>query len=289
VQRHPAPPFTTSTLQQEASRKLGFGASRTMQIAQKLYEGVSIGGETVGLITYMRTDSVTLSNEAIGATRRLIERDYGARYVPEKPRIYKTKAKNAQEAHEASGRRPVPHAAKREFIRRAAEAALRLIWRAVAAMASARSTRPAWTSPGDGKTTLRATGSVLKFDGFLKLYQEGWDDDGDENGTDKRLPEMQESQPVSTREVKPEQHFTQPPPRYTEATLIKKMEELGIGRPSTYASTLRVAGPQMRRARQERLSGRPRPHRHGLPADLLPALRRIQLHRPSRGRARRHL
>jgi DNA topoisomerase-1 len=245
VQRHPAPPFTTSTLQQEASRKLGFGASRTMQIAQKLYEGVSIAGETVGLITYMRTDSVTLSNEAIGATRRLIERDYGARYVPEKPRIYKTKAKNAQEAHEAI--RPTdlfrtPQSVN-SYLDEQQQRLYALIWQRTVAceMASALFVQAGVDlASGDGRTMLRATGSVLKFDGFLKLYQEGWDDDGDENGTDKRLPEMQESQPVTTREVKPEQHFTQPPPRYTEASLVKKMEELGIGRPSTYASTLRV-------------------------------------------------
>ena len=245
VQRHPAPPFTTSTLQQEASRKLGFGASRTMQLAQKLYEGVPIDGETVGLITYMRTDSVTLSNEAITASRRLIERDYGPQYVPEKPRIYKTKAKNAQEAHEAI--RPTdlfrsPQSV-RSFLDDDQRRLYSLIWQRTVAceMASALFDQAGVDLlAGDGKTTLRATGSVLKFDGFLKLYQEGWDDDGDENGTDRRLPDMQEGQPTAVREVKPEQHFTQPPPRYTEASLVKKMEELGIGRPSTYASTLRV-------------------------------------------------
>ncbi len=245
VQRHPAPPFTTSTLQQEASRKLGFGASRTMQLAQKLYEGVAIEGETVGLITYMRTDSVTLSNEAITASRRLIERDYGPQYVPEKPRIYKTKAKNAQEAHEAI--RPTdlfrtPQSV-RSFLDDDQHRLYSLVWQRTVAceMASALFDQAGVDLvSGDRKTTLRATGSVLKFDGFLKLYQEGWDDDSDENGTDRRLPDMQEGQPSAVREVKPEQHFTQPPPRYTEASLVKKMEELGIGRPSTYASTLRV-------------------------------------------------
>ena len=245
VQRHPAPPFTTSTLQQEASRKLGFGASRAMQVAQKLYEGVPIKGETVGLITYMRTDSLTLSGEAIAASRRLIERDYGAQYVPEKPRLYKTKAKNAQEAHEAI--RPTdlfrtPQSVQ-SYLDENQYRLYSLIWQRTVAceMASALFDQAGVDlASGDGKTTLRATGSVLKFDGFLKLYQEGWDDEGDENGTDKRLPDMQENQPVTTREVKPEQHFTQPPPRYTEASLVKKMEELGIGRPSTYASTLRV-------------------------------------------------
>ncbi len=245
VQRHPAPPFTTSTLQQEASRKLGFGASRTMQLAQRLYEGVTIDGETVGLITYMRTDSVTLSNDAIESSRRLIEQDYGAQYKPEKPRIYKTKSKNAQEAHEAI--RPT------DLFRRPAqlksvldETQLKLytlIWQRTVAceMASALldQARVDMTSP-DENVALRANGSVLKFDGFLKLYQEGSDDSGDEKCEDRRLPEMQEGQPVSVKEIKPEQHFTQPPPRYTEASLVKKMEELGIGRPSTYASILRV-------------------------------------------------
>jgi DNA topoisomerase-1 len=245
VQRHPAPPFTTSTLQQEASRKLGLGASRTMQIAQKLYEGIAIDGETVGLITYMRTDSVTLSNEAIAASRRLIERDYGAAYVPKEPRIYKTKAKNAQEAHEAI--RPTdlfrtPQSVQR-YLDEHQQKLYSLIWQRTVAceMSSALFDQAGVDlTAADGKTTLRATGSVLKFDGFLKLYQEGMDDAADENGNDRRLPDMQENQPVTTREIKPEQHFTQPPPRYTEASLVKKMEELGIGRPSTYASTLRV-------------------------------------------------
>lgn len=245
VQRHPAPPFTTSTLQQEASRKLGFGASRTMQVAQKLYEGVPIKGETVGLITYMRTDSVTLSGEAIAGCRRLIDRDYGPQYKPEKPRVYKTKAKNAQEAHEAIRptdlfRTPL---SVRSYLDENQFRLYSLIWQRTVAceMSSALFDQAGVDlTAADGKTILRATGSVMKFDGFLKLYQEGEDDTADENGTDRRLPDMQERQPVSTRDVTPEQHFTQPPPRYTEASLVKKMEELGIGRPSTYASTLRV-------------------------------------------------
>jgi DNA topoisomerase-1 len=245
VQRHPAPPFTTSTLQQEASRKLGFGASRTMQIAQKLYEGVPINGETVGLITYMRTDSVTLSGEAIAACRRLIDRDYGPDYTPEKPRLYKTKAKNAQEAHEAIRPTDLFRAppSVRTYLDENQFRLYSLIWqRTVACEMSSALFDQAGVDlvTADGETTLRATGSVLKFDGFLKLYQEGEDDTADENGMDRRLPDMQEGQPASIREVKPEQHFTQPPPRYTEASLVKKMEELGIGRPSTYASTLRV-------------------------------------------------
>ncbi len=245
VQRHPAPPFTTSTLQQEASRKLGFGASRTMQIAQKLYEGVPINGETVGLITYMRTDSVTLSGEAIAACRRLIDRDYGPDYTPEKPRLYKTKAKNAQEAHEAIRPTDLFRAppSVRTYLDENQFRLYSLIWqRTVACEMSSALFDQAGVDlvTADSETTLRATGSVLKFDGFLKLYQEGEDDSADENSTDRRLPDMQEGQPASIREVKPEQHFTQPPPRYTEASLVKKMEELGIGRPSTYASTLRV-------------------------------------------------
>jgi DNA topoisomerase-1 len=246
VQRHPAPPFTTSTLQQEASRKLGFGASRTMQTAQKLYEGFPIDGETVGLITYMRTDSVTLSREAVDATRNLIEQQYGASYRPEKPRVYKTKAKNAQEAHEAI--RPTDMFRRPEDVRSILDDAqyklYALIWKRTVAceMTSAifDQARVDFASQ-DNSVTLRANGSVMKFDGFLKLYKEGQDDAGDEkNGSDNRLPEMTPEQPATVREVTPEQHFTQPPPRYTEASLVKKMEELGIGRPSTYASTLRV-------------------------------------------------
>lgn len=246
VRRNPAPPFTTSTLQQEASRKLGFGASRTMQTAQKLYEGVTIDGETVGLITYMRTDSVTLSGDAITGTRNLITADYGDKYLPESPRIYKTKAKNAQEAHEAI--RPT------DLFRRPREVAALLdegqrklydlIWKRTVAceMESAMFDQVAadMTAP-DGQVTLRANGSVMKFDGFLKLYQEGQDDTtGDDDSDDKRLPAMAKGDAVTHQQTNSEQHFTQPPPRYTEASLVKKMEELSIGRPSTYASILKV-------------------------------------------------
>ena len=245
VRRNPAPPFTTSTLQQEASRKLGFSASRTMQTAQKLYEGVNIDGDTVGLITYMRTDSVTLSNDAIAASRNLIKVDYGASYLPEKPRLYKTKAKNAQEAHEAI--RPT------DFLRRPSEMAplldkaqlslYNLIWtRTVACeMESATFDQVAvdLASP-DKVVTLRANGSVLKFDGFLKLYQEGHDDKAGDEETDRLLPPLEKGQAVRHEKIVNTQHFTQPPPRYTEASLVKKMEELGIGRPSTYASILKV-------------------------------------------------
>ncbi len=249
TKRNPYPPFTTSTLQQEASRKLGLGTSRTMRIAQKLYEGVDLGGETVGLITYMRTDSVQLSNEAIVAARRTIGDNYGDGYLPSSPRIYKTKAKNAQEAHEAirptdPGRRPQDVAR----VLNADELKLYdLIWKRTIAsqMASAELDQVAAEIAVNGNAlTLRATGSTLAFDGFLRLYQEGRDDNdaqnGDKEGRDRRLPALAEGESATRRDVLPDQHFTQPPPRYSEASLVKKMEELGIGRPSTYASILQV-------------------------------------------------
>ncbi len=244
--RNPQPPFTTSTLQQEASRKLGFSASRTMQIAQKLYEGIELGGETQGLITYMRTDGVQFAPEAISDCRSVVDNLFGGEYLPDSPRIYKTKAKNAQEAHEAIrptelSRRPqdVQHVLDKDMYR-----LYELIWkRSIASqMTSAvfeRTTADIVTDGPDGtRYTLRATGSVLRFDGFLKLYQEGTDDDDSEDA--KRLPPLAEDEAVALDELTPLQHFTEPPPRYTEATLIKKMEELGIGRPSTYTSTLAV-------------------------------------------------
>ncbi len=245
TRRHPQPPFTTSTLQQEASRKLGFGASRTMRAAQRLYEGVDLGGETVGLITYMRTDSVALAGEAIGGARRLIEQQYGTNYLPAEPRRYKTTAKNAQEAHEAIrptdvGRRPQDVAAHLDGdLRRLYE----LIWlRTVASqMESARLDQVA-IDIGDkaGKAALRATGAVLLFDGFLRVYQEGRDDPADEEEAERRLPQVKPGEALERGAVKPEQHFTQPPPRFSEASLVKRLEELGIGRPSTYASILQV-------------------------------------------------
>ena len=247
--RHPAPPFTTSTLQQEASRKLGFNARRTMQVAQKLYEGVDIGGTTQGLITYMRTDGVQIAGEAIAAARDYIGSSIGSDYLPSSPRQYKTKAKNAQEAHEAI--RPVemsrtPEEAK-AFLDDEQAKLYRLIWqRAVASqMESARlerTTADISITGTDGKPYgLRATGTVVRFDGFMKLYEEGKDDKCDAKG-DKRLPALAKGDALSATSIDAKQHFTEPPPRYTEATLIKKMEELGIGRPSTYASTLNVLG-----------------------------------------------
>ena len=245
VKRHPQPPFTTSTLQQEASRKLGFGASRTMRTAQKLYEGIDIGGETVGLITYMRTDSVNLSQEAVGAMRDLIASDYGPQYRPETPNVYKSKSKNAQEAHEAI--RPTDVARKPDSLAGKLgpdEARLYdLIWkRAMAsAMQSAEMEQVAVDIAAPDKSViLRANGSVIKFDGFLKIYQESKDDAEDENGGDKILPPVNEGDAMTSGEVTPEQHFTKPPPRFTEASLVKRLEELGIGRPSTYASILTV-------------------------------------------------
>ncbi len=247
VRRSPPPPFTTSTLQQEASRKLRFGTSRTMQLAQRLYEGASINGETVGLITYMRTDSVTLSQEAVQASRRLIEKDFGKPYLPDSPRIYKTKAKNAQEAHEAI--RPTDLFHRPDQVRHVLDEdqfrLYELIWKrtVAASMENALLDQVAVdvASP-DEQVTLRANGSVIAFDGFLKLYREDRDDEVNGNGEngDRRLPPMKEGESPALTGVTPEQHFTQPPPRYSEASLVKKMEELGIGRPSTYASILKV-------------------------------------------------
>ncbi|MBL8690812.1 MAG: type I DNA topoisomerase [Rhodospirillaceae bacterium] len=244
VRRFPPAPFTTSTLQQESSRKLGLGASRTMRLAQQLYEGVSLGGDTVGLITYMRTDSVNLSQEALTGARSVIQREFGDRYLPKEPRSFKNQAKNAQEAHEAIrptdlGRLPADVAAYLEDDQRRL---YELIWkRAVACQMEAAQLDQTGVdiADGSGKTVLRATGSIMLFDGFLKLYQEGKDDDADEDGN-RRLPQLSSGQPLTQGEIKPEQHFTQPPPRFSEASLVKRLEELGIGRPSTYASILQV-------------------------------------------------
>ncbi|HEY2533882.1 MAG TPA: type I DNA topoisomerase [Xanthobacteraceae bacterium] len=246
VKRHPQPPFTTSTLQQEASRKLGFAPAHTMRVAQRLYEGVDIGGETVGLITYMRTDGVQIANEAIGAVRAVIETDYGASYVPTAPRRYETKAKNAQEAHEAIrptelSRRP---SATKRFLDADQAKLYELIWlRTVASqMESAeleRTTVEINAIVADRTLELRATGTVVKFDGFLKLYQEGRDEDLEDEEA-RRLPPMSAGEPLSKRSITANQHFTEPPPRYSEASLVKRLEELGIGRPSTYASILQV-------------------------------------------------
>ena len=246
VRRNPFPPFTTSTLQQEASRKLGLSASRTMQIAQRLYEGVDLAGETVGLITYMRTDGVAISGEAIAAARHLIGGEFGPRYVQDAPRVYRSPAKNAQEAHEAI--RPTDLNRKPTDVVRYLDQDQRrlyeLIWKRTIAsqMASALLEQVAVDiADATARLRLRANGSVILFDGFLALYQEDRDDTiSDEEGEGTRLPAMRKAERLTRGEVAPSQHFTQPPPRYTEASLVKKLEELGIGRPSTYATILQV-------------------------------------------------
>jgi DNA topoisomerase I len=246
ARRNPPPPFTTSTLQQEASRKLGFAPAHTMRIAQRLYEGVEIEGETVGLITYMRTDGVDIAEEALAAARRLIGSDYGDRYVPGAPRRYQTKAKNAQEAHEAI--RPTDVTRRPKDVKRVLDAdqirLYELIWlRTVASQmesAELERTTADITAKAAGRIIdLRATGTVVKFDGFLTLYQEGVDDVADDEDG-RRLPEMSAGEDLAKRKIAATQHFTEPPPRYSEASLVKRMEELGIGRPSTYASILQV-------------------------------------------------
>jgi len=243
--RNPAAPFTTSTLQQEASRKLGFSPRQTMQLAQRLYEGVELGGEAEGLITYMRTDGVQIVPEAVSAIRKLVTGLYGDRYVPPSPREYETKAKNAQEAHEAI--RPTDFSKAPDKIGRYLDAdaqkLYKLIWqRTLASQASSaeieRTSVDIDVAGKDGKPYgVRATGSVIRFDGFLKIYEEGVDDAVGEDGA---LPALNQGEAVDPRTIEAKQHFTEPPPRYSEATLIKKLEELGIGRPSTYASTLNV-------------------------------------------------
>src|SRR5882762_1656655 len=249
VRRNPFPPFTTSTLQQEASRKLGFGATRTMQIAQRLYEGIDLDGDTVGLITYMRTDGVAIAAEAIAGARQLIGNEFGGRYLPSEPRVYRSPAKNAQEAHEAI--RPTDLARRPGDVARHLEQDMRrlyeLIWKRTIAsqMASALLDQVSIDiADPSGRIGLHATGSVIVFDGFLKLYQEDRDDDpksaADEEGEGRRLPNMRDGELLQRGAVTPDQHFTQPPPRYSEASLVKKLEELGIGRPSTYASILQV-------------------------------------------------
>ena len=245
ARRHPYPPFTTSTLQQEASRKLGLAPAQTMRIAQRLYEGVDIGGETAGLITYMRTDGVDVAPEAIAAARAVIGKEFGDKYVPGAPRKYTVKAKNAQEAHEAVRPTDMSRLPKQvaKYIEPEQAKLYDLIWtRTVASqMESAeleRTTVDIIADAGGRKLELRATGQVVRFDGFLKLYQEGRDDEEDEEAT--RLPPMQKGEPLKKDKIDATQHFTEPPPRFSEATLIKAMEALGIGRPSTYASTLSV-------------------------------------------------
>jgi DNA topoisomerase I len=242
--RNPSPPFTTSTLQQEASRKLGFGAQRTMRTAQRLYEGVDFGEGPVGLITYMRTDSVSLAGEAIGDIRKAIARIYGPEAVPSSPRQYRTKSKNAQEAHEAirptsAARTPEQLAGKLDPEQ---HKLYTLIWRrAVASQMEAAvfDTVAVDLAAGAGNT-FRANGSTLVSPGFLAVYRESVDDATLDDEDDRRLPALEQGDRVKLLAIKPGQHFTEPPPRYSEASLVKALEEHGIGRPSTYASIIQT-------------------------------------------------
>ena len=244
-QRNPSAPFTTSTLQQEAARKLGFNAKRTMQIAQLLYQGIEIDGEATGLITYMRTDGTQIAPEAVTETRDVIKADFGPDYLPEKAREYQTKAANAQEAHEAI--RPTSLTRRPEYIASTLDAdqvkLYELIWKRTMAsqMENARVQRTTIDITDESEDTgLRASGTVITFPGFLKLYEEGKDDEKSDKEEEQTLPQVTEGMPLDLQKVSPDQHFTEPPPRFSEATLVKKMEELGIGRPSTYASVLSV-------------------------------------------------
>jgi len=246
TKRNPGPPFTTSTLQQAASSRLGFSATRTMQIAQRLYEGIDIGGETTGLITYMRTDGVQMAPEALTAAREAIAKEFGDRYLPEKPRYYSTKAKNAQEAHEAI--RPTDFfrtpGEVRKFLDADQARLYEMIWkRAIASQMQPaeieRTTAEIEATNGGRIAGLRAVGSVIRFDGFIAAYTDQKEDDA-EDEEDRRLPEIRAGETLKREKIDVTQHTTEPPPRYTEATLIKKMEELGIGRPSTYTAILKT-------------------------------------------------
>ena len=237
--RNPSGPFTTSTLQQSASSKLGFGASRTMQIAQRLYQGIEIDGDTKGLITYMRTDGTNISKEAIPLFRKYIEENYGDDYLPEQANNYSgKKAKNAQEAHEAI--RPTEIKNSPESIKKYLSTDQYKLYDLIWSRALSSQMQPAkfdrktiLITSEDGKNILKSSGSTIKFDGFLKLQKI------DENDDEKILPEVSKG-PIEIKEFNDEQHFTQPPPRFSEASLVKKLEELGIGRPSTYASIISV-------------------------------------------------
>ncbi|MEO5342608.1 MAG: type I DNA topoisomerase [Gammaproteobacteria bacterium SHHR-1] len=240
--RNPAPPFTTSTLQQEAARKLGFTAQRTMRTAQQLYEGIDIGKGAVGLITYMRTDSVNLADEAIAELRQYIAEKYGQANLPSTPRQYKTKSKNAQEAHEAIRPTSAYHSPEqiKSHLNNDQFKLYQLIWKRTLACQMIHATLSVVTidlSAGVGNI-FRASGSTLVTPGFIQLYQEGQDDAKKTDGEDRLLPPMQEGDEVDLRAIRPEQHFTEPPPRFTEASLVKTLEEYGIGRPSTYASII---------------------------------------------------
>lgn len=249
--RNPAPPFTTSTLQQEAGRKLGFSAKKTMTLAQRLYEGIDIGGDegTVGLITYMRTDSVNVASDAQQEAREVITQRYGTDYVPEQPPVYKTRAKGAQEAHEAI--RPTSSKRSPDMLESVLERDMLrlydLIWKRFLASQMAPAILDSTTidiaASSDAATQppryiFRATGSVVKFPGFLAIYHEGQDEGEEDEDKERRLPLLNERDLLTLLQLLPVQHFTEPPPRYTEASLVKELERLGIGRPSTYAPTI---------------------------------------------------
>ncbi|TIL94959.1 MAG: type I DNA topoisomerase [Mesorhizobium sp.] len=246
TRRNPGPPFTTSTLQQAASSRLGFSASRTMQVAQRLYEGMDIGGETTGLITYMRTDGVQMAPEAISAARDAIAKEFGPKYLPEKPRNYTTKAKNAQEAHEAI--RPTDFmrtpASVRQYLDADQARLYEIVWkRAIASQMQPaeveRTTVEIEAVNGARSAELRSVGSVVRFDGFIAAYTDQKDEDA-EDEEDRRLPEIRAGEQLEREAINATQHTTEPPPRYSEASLIKKLEELGIGRPSTYTAILKT-------------------------------------------------
>ena len=245
--RNPAAPFTTSTLQQEASRKLGFNTQRTMRVAQRLYEGIELPGEgNVSLITYMRTDSVTLADLALAEIRDTITSRYGEKNLPDAPRTFKNKSKNAQEAHEAI--RPTSVARDPDSLKGALDSdqlkLYSLIWKRtmacqmVPAVFDTVAIEFAAGAPEDGHR-FRANGSILVEPGFMAVYQEGQDDVKDDDG-DRLLPEISEGDVIDLDEVRPEQHFTEPPPRYTDASLVKALEEYGIGRPSTYSNIIQT-------------------------------------------------
>ncbi len=240
--RNPAAPFITSTLQQEASRKLGFTARRTMRVAQQLYEGIELEGETVGLITYMRTDSVALANDALNEIRQLVSDKYGADNLPDKPRTFRTRSKNAQEAHEAI--RPTSVMREPAQVRaRLSQEQFRLyelVWQRTVAcqMIHATFDTVAINLEAGNQHSFRATGSTMVNPGFMAVYQEGRDDSKEDEDEDRELPRVEEGEKLALQDVIPAQHFTEPPPRYTEATLVKSLEEHGIGRPSTYASII---------------------------------------------------
>ncbi|MEE3322739.1 MAG: type I DNA topoisomerase, partial [Pseudomonadota bacterium] len=249
VRRNPYAPFITSTLQQEAARKLGMSAQQTMRTAQKLYEGASIGGETVGLITYMRTDGTTLSEDAVKQCRDQIMSDFGKKYLPDAPRLFKSKAKNAQEAHEAIRPTDLSRTPKdvAPYLDDEQNKLYELIWKRTMASQMEQAVLDRLTadiSDGTDDVVMRAVGSTMAFDGFMKLYREeaedGQDVNEEDDNHDRLLPPMKEQDSLKINGITPDQHFTQPPPRFSEARLVKTLEEKGIGRPSTYASILQV-------------------------------------------------